>query len=216
MTLPRGRFIVLEGTDGSGTTTQTVRLVEWLAQAGIAAIATREPSIGPVGQLLRCAIEKRLTSASGEHRDLDWTTLALLFAADRLDHVKEEIEPALESGAWVISDRYALSSLIYQSATAPEPEAALGWVRELNTRALRPDLVLVLDVDADTAERRRAARGGPEELFERRALQAKLAVAYSAAERYTPSDTLIHIDGSKSPDDVAVDISMAVRSRLLA
>lgn len=216
MTQQRGRFLVLEGTDGSGTTTQTARLVQWLDTFGITALATREPSNGPVGQLLRCALEKRLTRASGQSGTFDWLTLALLFAADRLDHLREEILPALEAGTWVISDRYTLSSLIYQSLTAPEPESALQWVRELNARALRPDLVLVLDVDIETAEERRRLRGGSEELFEYRALQAQLAQAYRVAEHYTPADALIHIDGTSSPAAVAKEISAAIQARLMS
>lgn len=215
MTLQRGRFIVLEGTDGSGTTTQTARLVQWLETFGIPALATREPSAGPVGQLLRCALEKRLTRPSGQSGTFDWLTLALLFAADRLDHLRQEILPALEAGTWVISDRYALSSLIYQSLTAPEPGPALKWVRELNAPALRPDLVLVLDVDVETAEERRRLRGGPEELFEYRALQAQLAQAYCVAEHYTPADAIIHIDGTRAPADVAEGIAAAIQARLM-
>lgn len=216
MTRPRGRFVVLEGTDGSGTTTQVARLVQWLETFGIAALATREPSTGPVGQLLRCALEKRLTRASGANGTFDWTTLALLFAADRLDHLREEVIPALEAGMWVISDRYALSSLIYQPLTAPAPESALGWIRELNAQALRPDLVLVLDVDAETAEQRRRLRGGPEELFDHRSLQAQLAQAYRVAEHYTPADDLIHIDGTSSAADVAKAIASAIQGRLMS
>jgi dTMP kinase len=216
MTPGQGRFIVLEGTDGSGTTTQAALLVQWFEKRGIAALATREPSTGPVGQLLRCAMEKRLTRASGQDATFDWRTLALLFAADRLDHLRQEIVPALEAGTWVISDRYALSSLIYQSLTAPEPDSALQWVRELNAQALRPDLVLVLDVDADTAEERRRLRGGPEELFEHRALQAQLAQAYCLAEQYTPADDLLHVDGSSSLADVAKEITSVIQARLMS
>lgn len=215
MSSTRGRFVVLEGTDGSGTTTQCEVLVAALSAIGIRALATREPTAGPVGQLLRAALEKRLMRGAERQATLDWTTLALLFAADRADHVTNELEPTLANGTWVVSDRYDLSSLIYQSLTAPEPEAALVWVRELNVNALRPDLVIVLDVDAEVAAARRLARGGAEELFERRELQARLALAYLAAERYAPAEALVHVDGALPKADVSARLVELVRSRLL-
>jgi dTMP kinase len=132
---------------------------------------------------------------------LDWQSLALLFAADRLDHVACEIEPALSSGQCVVSDRYTLSSLIYQSVTAPTPEAARHWVQTLNQYALVPDLVIVLDVAPDVAEHRRRIRGGKEELFDRREVQDKLALAYLEADRYL-GGPVVHIDGSLPLSDV--------------
>ncbi len=215
MSTTRGRFVVLEGTDGSGTTTQCEALVEALSAIGIPAVATREPTAGPVGQLLRAALEKRLMRGAELHRTFDWTTFALLFAADRTDHVANEIAPALAKGTWVVSDRYDLSSLIYQSLTASEPAAALAWVRQLNVHALRPDLVVVLDVDAEVAAARRLARGGAEELFERRELQARLALAYLAAETYAPAELLVHLNGSLPKAEVSARLLEIVRSRLL-
>jgi dTMP kinase len=190
--------------------------VEALCAIGIPALATREPTAGPVGQLLRAALEKRLMQGAERHRTLEWTTFALLFAADRTDHVANEIAPTLANGTWVVSDRYDLSSLIYQSLTAPDPEAALAWVRELNANALRPDLVVVLDVDAEVAAERRLARGGTEDLFERRELQARLALAYLTAEQYAPAEALVHLDGSLAKAEVSARLVDVVRSRLLA
>jgi dTMP kinase len=210
---PLGKFIVLEGTDGSGTTTQAGLLERALVERGIDCAQTREPSRGPVGQLLRAALEKRLSRDDAFH-GFDWATLALLFAADRMDHVRSEVEPSLQRGQWIISDRYTLSSLIYQSVTAPDPELAFPWVTELNRNARRPDLIVVLDVPKEVAEQRRAARGGPEELFDRRELQAKLADAYVSAERYS-ADVLVHIDGTVSVEAVAQQIWSVVVRRFL-
>ena len=109
----RGRFIVLEGIDGSGTTTQLERAVACVAGLGHRATATREPSDGPVGHLLREALLGRLHMPDGEK--LDGRTMALLFAADRIDHLQREIEPQLAAGTSVLSDRYLLSSLAYQA-----------------------------------------------------------------------------------------------------
>jgi dTMP kinase len=203
----RGRFIVLEGTDGSGTTTQSRLLCHRLSEAGVPCVVTREPTDGPVGRLLRAALEKRL-----EGGVLDWKTLALLFAADRTWHVENEILPALARGEWVISDRYTLSSLIYQTITSPEPSTARKWIEQINARALVPDVTLVLDVSASVAEARRANRGGPEELFDKRELQNRLAQAYLDAEHYD-SSTIVHVDGSVELEVVAADIHREVMSR---
>ncbi len=199
--MTRGRFIVLEGIDGSGTTTQAKRLTEELARRGRSVVATWEPSTGPVGQLIRRALRHELARDDGGQRELSWETLALLFAADRADHVESVIRPALDAGLIVVSDRYDLSSLTYQSLTAPEPDGALAWIRTLNARAVRPDLTLVLDVAGDVAEVRRASRGGPAELFEVTELQRRLAALYTRAERLVPADRLVHVvDGE--PDVV--------------
>jgi dTMP kinase len=124
------------------------------------------------------------------------------------------VVPALAKGHWVISDRYTLSSLIYQSLTAPEEEAGLAWVRELNRNALRPDLVIVLDVSPEIAEGRRRARGGAEELFDRRELQAKLASAYLNAARYS-TENLLHVDGAASMNAVAEQVILGVSQKFL-
>lgn len=199
----RGKFIVLEGIDGSGTTTQGNLLALALAREGVRAIFTHEPSKGPFGQSLR-----QLLSGTAEDPSRAWDCMALLFAADRLDHVAREIEPALGSGVTVVCDRYDLSSLAYQSATSPAGEAALPWLRALNARAPRPDLTLVLDIDPELAEQRRALRGGPAELYEKRELQRRLAEIYAAAENLVPGDRMAHV-----PADGSVE---AVQGRLRA
>lgn len=202
MAQPQSHFIVLEGIDGAGTTTQTRRLAQRLRHDGCQVVTTCEPSSGPVGNLIRQALERRLRLNANETIELDWATLALLFAADRSDHISRCIDPALRSGAYVICDRYDLSSYIYQSLTAPDPEQALRWVRELNRQLLRPDITLVLDVNPEVAERRRAKRGTEPELFERRSLQQRLAVAYRDGQNYVPGDRLVHLNGEVSATEV--------------
>src|SRR3954452_22746878 len=125
----------------------------------VAAYRTCEPSAGPVGTMIRQILSHR-TVVPGQGSP-GWATMALLFAADRLDHLEAEVLPRLREGTMVISDRYDLSSLAYQSATAPAGGGAgriddvVGWIRELNRSARRPDLTLVLDVTADVAATRR-------------------------------------------------------------
>ena len=194
-----GRFIVLEGIDGSGTTTQAARLAAELERRGTPVCLTREPTPGPIGVLLRGALQEKWVPEPGEaRRRVSWATFSLLFAADRLDHLDNVIVPALEAGRTVVSDRYDLSSLAYQSVTAPEGASVVPWIRALNARALRPDVTVVLYVPADIAEERRKARGGPPEIFEVSDLQRRLAAVYTRAEELVPGDRVVHVaDGSQ-------------------
>jgi dTMP kinase len=192
-----GCFIVVEGVDGAGTTTQTHALARELGRRGYACRVTCEPSRGPVGVFLRGVLSSPPDGAS-----LDWTALALLFAADRMDHLEREVEPALAAGINVISDRYDLSSLIYQSATSLDKERALPWIRALNQRARRPDLTLVLSVSAEVALARRAARGAAAELFEEAALQQRLVELYARAAALLPGDRLVQIPAEGTPPEV--------------
>ena len=197
MDTPRGVFIVLEGIDGCGSTTQAQRLADALIAQGKKVTLTAEPSMGEVGRLIRRAL---LRAEGTEH--FDWATMALLFAADRMHHLRAVIEPALSKGDTVICDRYDLSSLAYQSASAGGTAGVTQWIVALNRFARRPDLTLVFDIDPALAETRRKARGGAEEIFEQSELQRRLAVLYQQAEVLVPGDRVLHVDAAGSPDDV--------------
>src|SRR5688572_29817595 len=108
----RGRLIVIEGIDASGSTTHGKLLMKALKLRGHDVLLTCEPTSGPVGSLIRQVLQKRV-HVMAEHgpRTFSWSTMALLFAADRIDHLESEIIPALRAGTWVVSDRYDLSSL---------------------------------------------------------------------------------------------------------
>jgi dTMP kinase len=192
------RFVVIEGIDGAGTTTQTERLVRALAARGQAAHATHEPSKGPIGLHLREILGKRVQL----HGD-SGAQLALLFAADRLDHLGREVKPKLAEGAWVISDRYDHSSVAYQSVSAG---AEIAWLRAINAHADRPDLVLVLDVSPEVARARRLARDANRELFDDDALQRALGAFYRDIERYFPEDRVVHIDADRDVEAVFEDV----------
>jgi dTMP kinase len=136
--------------------------------------------------------------------------MALLFAADRLDHLEQTVLPRLRQGDVVISDRYTLSSLAYQSLTSEEADA-VEWLQQLNRHAIVPDLTLVLDVSPNVAEARRRARGGPEELFEKSELQRRLAALYASAETLVVGHPLLHISADGDADAVASQVESAVR-----
>jgi dTMP kinase len=203
-----GVFVVLEGIDGAGTTTQATRWAAHLRSKRRLVHVTREPSTGPVGSQIRLMLSRRVALPATYQAE----TMALLFAADRLDHLAAEVEPYLHDGYVVLSDRYDLSSLAYQSITAKDGEAArmVAWIRELNRAARRPDVTVVLDVSPDVAASRRRARGGAAEIFDDAELQARLAVAYRRAEELVPGDRVIHVDGDGSPDAVAKALEEAL------
>jgi dTMP kinase len=164
-----GRLIVIEGLDGAGTTTQARRLVEHL---GASAHLTREPSDGPVGRLIR----EMLTGAHAiEGASISQSTFGLLFAADRLDHLQREVEPAIAAGKTVVSDRWYHSSLAYQGTGADR-----DWIATLNARARRPDLTVFLNVRPDVAAKRRADAKRREELFEALRMQIEVDAGYKA------------------------------------
>lgn len=163
----QGALIALEGIDGAGTTTQARLLVEWLIGRGERAHLTCEPSSGPVGRLLRDILGHRVG------RPVDAAAVALLFAADRVDHLRAEIEPLRQQGTHVVTDRYLVSSLAYQSL-----EHDLSWVAEINRLAPDPDLTIYLRVDPGLARQRREARGSTQDLFEVDEMQRRISANY--------------------------------------
>jgi dTMP kinase len=197
----RGKLIVLEGIDGSGTTTQLERAVTYVRGLGRPATATREPSSGPVGQLIREALLGRLQTKDGSK--LDGRTMALLFAADRIDHIQREIEPNLSAGTTVVSDRYLLSSLAYQAE-----EADRAWVASLARGVLVPDLTILLDLPIDVAAGRREAAGRPVERYDADSYLAKVAANYRALAQNDPN--VVVLDGSASVGAVAALIAKEI------
>lgn len=199
--LGRGLLIVIEGIDGAGTTTQTQRLATALAAGGYEAHATREPSDGPIGKLLRQIL-------AGAHSPMDQTTLSLLFAADRADHLQREVEPALARGAVVISDRWYHSSLAYQGTG----EERL-WIAELNRRARRPDLTIFIEVPAELAAQRRSDAERSEEIFDALATQRRVAAGYRAViEMLRETERIEVVDGSRPITELSATIIAMVRS----
>lgn len=206
-----GRFIVLEGIDGAGTTTHAKRLYKSLRHRELDVEKTFEPTGGPIGGLIRQVLQHRLlVSDNTGLRPFAWSTMALLFAGDRLDHLDSVVVPALREGKIVVSDRYVLSSLIYQSVTSPGGESVLPWIRTLNERALRPDLTLVLDVSVETAEKRRKQRSGADEMFDNRQIQERLAELYLRAEELVPGDRIVHVPAEGGIESVSERLIQAV------
>jgi dTMP kinase len=201
------RLIVIEGLDGAGTTTQARLVVEALRGKGRSAHLTREPSDGPIGRLIR---EMLVGKHAIEGESLSQSTFSLLFAADRLDHLQREVEPALARGEIVISDRWYHSSLAYQGTAAER-----GWIEMLNQRARRPDLTVLLRVPAETAARRRVAAGRAQELFEDLAMQERVAAGYDRVfAELTAREPVMVIDGEREVHQVFTDLMRLIEPRL--
>jgi len=201
-----GLFLVLEGLDGAGTTTQASRLCEWLGARGRKAHLTAEPSRGPIGTEIRHVLSGRLRGAGGG--EFDPRALALLFAADRLDHWASEIRPRLEEGQDVVSDRYVLSSLAYQAVSTGDA----AWVAALNAKAPAPDLTLFLRVRPAVALRRRYAASAEREIFEVPAFQRRVHRAYGRAlsRLVDAGERVADLDGELPVERVSGEVARAV------
>ena len=211
--MSKGRFIVLEGIDGAGTTTQCGLLAKRLRKDGVSVRTTREPSDGPVGTTIRQILAGRIVGAGG--RAPGWATMALLFAADRMDHVEAEIEPFVAQGGVIISDRYDASSLAYQSVSSGKGgESTVEWIRTLNKQARRPDITIVLDVPAEVAVTRREARGDAAQLYEQNELQRALCVFYKDLQRHIPNDRVVVVDGSGTIEATAEKVYATCQAAL--
>jgi len=195
-----GLFIVFEGIDGSGTTTQTARLVEWLNERGTA-VATAEPTDSEFGTLLRKVLKGVIPTPPA--------TTALLFAADRVDHLDRKIEPSLEAGSHVVSDRYFVSSFAYQGSLLP-----LDFVKAANSRARTPDLTIFLRVDPEVAMERITRTRTERDTYERVAFQREVAAAYEAAILEPEAGRVEILDGQQDPDDIARAVRALVSTLL--
>ena len=188
----RGKFIVIEGLDGSGKTTQA-KLLEARLSRSHNAIYTAEPSQGKIGTYIRGAC------LYGEKRLLN-TVEALLFAADRIEHVENEIKPALAEGRLVLSDRYVYSSLAYQGSAG----LSTAWISEINKHALKPDFAVFIDVLPEEVLQR---------LRRRRSVMENLETQRKVREIYMQNvekGELSRINGNKSMKEVAEDLAATV------
>ena len=155
----RGRFIVLEGADGVGKSTQSRLIADWIRSNDVEAIETREPGGTPYGVRIRAILLDQVAP-------LDARSEALLMAADRAHHLAELVRPALERGDWVISDRHVPSSLVYQGVARGLGVDEVASINKWATSGTEPDLVVVLDLPDSEVDVRREARGGASDRLE--------------------------------------------------
>jgi len=208
MTAP-GRFIVFEGLDGAGTTTQARLLSDRLQKQGRTVYLAHQPSEGAVGQLIRQILAGRAATrqADGKLGVGDERVMALLFAADRLDHLQSQIEARLARGEDVILDRYTLSSLAYQGASISH-----DFITHANRFARRPDLTLFLYVPASVALERVRSRGAKLERYETAHQLSMIEREYSRVVGTLAS--VVSIDGTRPVADVAELCYAALQQQL--
>jgi dTMP kinase len=203
-----GRFITLEGGEGAGKSTQASRLAATLAARGIRAVTTREPGGTPGAEAIRDLL------VDGAVDRWDPVTEALLLFAARRNHLETMIKPALAQGSWVISDRFADSTMAYQGIVQGAGRGVVETLYELAVGDLVPDLTLVLDLPVEIGLKRAGERGGADRYermgpaFHERLREAFLEIVRANAGR------CVLIDASGDADQVAHLILQAVDTRL--
>ncbi len=187
-------FVAVEGIDGSGKSTVIGLLAEMLPRVYV----TKEPSGGPIGRLIR---EWALRGGS-----IDPHVDALLFAADRIEHYRREIEPKLRENFLVVTERYIESSIAYQGAAG----VSIEFIKYVNSLVPRPDLTIILDVDPEIAIARIARRGGIEK-FEHVSFLRRVREIYL---RRAEEEGYPVVDASRPPDVVAREVADIIRTKL--
>ncbi len=185
----KGRFICIEGLDGSGKTTHAYRLVRNLQKRGFDAVYTTEPSEGEIGKFIRASV------LQGKKR-MPRVVEALLFAVDRVEHLEKDVKPALKEGKIVVSDRCVYSSLAYQGAAGLD----LEWIEEINRFALPPDLALYIDVPPEVVVKRIRRK---KSVMERLETQRRVKEVYM---KFVDNGKLISIDGDRKKSEVEQNI----------
>ncbi len=195
-----GNFIAFEGIDGSGKSTQIRILAEKLRAAGIRCYTTMEPTDSPIGSLIHQIMIGRVKT--------DPKALAALFAADRLDHLLNDVNgilQILQNGTTVLTDRYYFSSYAYHSVDMP-----MDWVIQSNEQSsilLRPTATIFIDTHPDTAMERIAKNRSHRELFEKKSRLVQVREKYfEAFQKLKDIENIITIDGNRTKQAVAEDI----------
>jgi len=208
-----GIFITLEGGDGAGKSTQAELLEAWFAMRGLEVVRTREPG----GTRLGAEIRRLLLHGGDEIGDVDARAEALLYAADRAQHVAKVVRPALERGAVVVQDRYIDSSLAYQGAGRPLDVAEIRGLSEWAAEGLWPSLTVLLDLDIDEAAKRRTARGGASDRLEAEAAEfhGRVREGFLACAAADP-DRFLVLDAARPVDELHAAILARVAPLLPA
>jgi dTMP kinase len=206
-----GRFISFEGGEGTGKSTQAQELAQRLRSLGVPVRLTREPGGSPGAEVVRHVL------LSGAAKPLGAYAEAILFAAARDDHVRQTIRPELDRGHWVISDRFADSTRVYQGALGNVEMRLIRRLEQITVGETRPDLTIVLDLPPSVGLERAARRRGLGEVdrFEAEALDfhGKLREAYLELAEQEP-DRCVVVDASPDAETVGNAVWSLVRARL--
>lgn len=197
-----GVFVAFEGGEGAGKDTQIDRLVFTLMQAEITTVVTREPGATLLGSAIR-----RMVLDSGH---IPPRAEALLYAADRANHVESVVRPALDRGAVVLCNRFADSSIAYQGFGRKLGLANIGWLADFATDSLQPDLTVLLDIDPAEGLRRAAGRGAADRIeAEGLEFHQLVRAGYLACSRQNPNRYLV-LDATKPAETLAAAIATQV------
>ena len=205
----RGRFITLEGGEGSGKSTQTRLLAEALTRAGRDILLTREPGGAPGAEEIRALL------VQGAVARWDALSETLLHCAARREHLTATIRPALAAGRWVVCDRFADSTLAYQGFGLGVDRDLIALLYERVVADTRPDLTVMLDLPVDEGLRRAGGRAGAETRYERMdaAFHRRLRDGYLEIARADPRRCVV-IDARPAVESVQAAIRAALRERL--
>ena len=200
----KSKFIVIEGLDGSGKSTQIRKLAENLKAEGIPCLATRQPSDGKVGEMARAATKSGFP--------LENETIALLFAADRYQHYHDEISPALKAGKYVICDRYYYSNLAYQGQGPDSFNRILSYNQQI-MRTGKPDITIFLDVAPEECIRRIKHSRQEISIYETQAKLEQMRERYlTAFYHLRATDNIIIMDTNNvSPQTVTEKIWLVLK-----
>jgi len=205
----RGRFVTLEGGEGAGKSTQISRLKADLESAGVDVVLTREPG-GSEG-----AEQIRKLLVEGDVGRWQPMTEALLHFAARADHVDKVVRPALSAGQWVLSDRFADSTMAYQGYGHGLGAAKINELYQTVLGDFAPDLTIILDLSVETGLARTTGRAGQEDRYERMEVEfhQRLRDGFLQIAKSEPIRCAV-VDASRSEDEVNSDVRQILRDRL--
>lgn len=194
----KGKFIVFEGIDGAGSTTQVNLLFKKLKSKKYKVVKTCNPSNGRIGKLIRRVLSKEFKVSA--------VALQLLFCADRADFLEKEVDPALKERKIVVCDRYAFSTLAYGALNLDE-----GWLAEIQKDFVHADITFLVDTPPKIAMERMEKRK-TKDLFEKEKLLAKVRKNYLALAKV---GSIVVLDGKKTKDEIAEDVLQILAERKL-
>ena len=209
----RGRFLVLEGIDGCGKTTQIEQLRRWLPHSGLMPagaelLVTREPGGTPLGQALR----QQLLHPPGEAAPCSTAEL-LLYAADRAQHVQERVRPALQAGHWVLCDRFSGSTAAYQGYGRGLSLELIDQLTLVATGGLQPDLTVLLEIPLEESLRRRGHRTADRIEAAGEAFLVRVCAGFAAL---AAQGGWRRLDACRRPDAVTADLQAAITALVAA
>ncbi len=205
--MKKGKFITFEGCAGCGKSTQLKLWSEYLSGAGVPHIFTREPGGGKISEAIREIL------LNGKNAEMTDECEALLYAAARMQHLADRVEPALQEGKLVVCDRYVDSSLAYQAYARG---LGVEFVAQINAQALkkyRPDVTIFIDLTPEAAFKRKHGADENDRLEQAgMAFHQRVYAGYKALAKSEP-DRIVSVDGNKTPQEIFEDVLQILRER---